>query len=352
MFNGGIYMTAYSKNINVLITSVGNIGVGNNILNALKLSDMPLNIIGIDISEFNIPVDRLNSFYKIPRVQEPSYKKEITDIIIKNHVDIIFVGCEQEYHFFQSYRKFYEKLGAYVVINSDELGEIGFDKYKTYEYLKNKNINVPKYCKLNNIEDCKNINFFPVVIKPNKGSASSQNVFIAFDIDDAKAFSRYLLNLNVEVIAQEYVGNSESEYTIQVTSDSSGNVLGCIITKRNFDSGISYKNKLIYNGQSYIISSGITQGEILHNDFIKSQAINISLALNSRGPLNIQGMFVNDVFWIIEVHPMITGSVYIRALAGYNEPENIIKKEILNENVHYNYTDAKIVRELISRIKY
>ena len=41
--------------INVLVTAVGNAGVGSQIVEALKLSNLELNIVGTDISNFCIP---------------------------------------------------------------------------------------------------------------------------------------------------------------------------------------------------------------------------------------------------------------------------------------------------------
>ena len=84
----------------------------------------------------------------------------------------------------------------------------------------------------------------------------------------------------------------------------------------------------------------------LHDEKIEKQVISIAQCLDSRFSVNIQGMFVNGKFMLIEVHPTLTGSVYIRALAGYNEPANLIKRELLNEKTTYKYDDVQIVRRL------
>lgn len=58
-----------------------------------------------------------------------------------------------------------------------------------------------------------------------------------------------MLNQNIDIIAQEYVGNHRSEYTIEVTSDENSKIMGNIIIRRNFDSSISYKNKMVKDGK-------------------------------------------------------------------------------------------------------
>lgn len=338
-----------SDKVNVLVTAVGNIGVGSQIVKSLHLADVPLNIIGVDISDFNIN-EKLDFFYRVSRADTTEYKMQIDKIICSHDIQIIFVGSEQEYQFFRENRMEYVERGVYLAINSDEISKNAFDKNRTYEVLNSKGIDTPKYCKINSFEDYKKIDFFPVVIKPNTCSASSRNVQIAFDEEDAKGFVRYMLNLDIDVVAQEYVGDCNSEYTIQVTSNKKQEVVGSIIIRRNFSSSISYKNRISKAGKEYVISSGITQGEIIKDNYIKKQAEDIARALNSSGSLNIQAMYSNKKLLVIEVHPMITGSVYVRALAGYNEPVNIIKGELLNQDVSYDYRECYIHRKLTNEL--
>lgn len=338
------------KKINVLVTSVGGIGVGSQIVASLRITDLDLLIVGTDVSEFNVNKEKLDFFYRVTYANDDMYINQIQQIVLVNNINIIFPGCEEEYVFFMKNKILFEDLGIFLVINSEETSHVGFDKFLTYETLRKSGFPTPKYCKINSKEDYKNIDFFPAIIKPNRHSSSSNNIFLAFDSADAKAFIKYLYDLHIDIVAQEYIGDSFSEYTIGVSNDKNGDVLGTIIIKRRFESGISYKNCVNKDGKRYIISSGITQGEILHNNFLKEQAECVSKILLSRGPLNIQAMFTNDELMIIEVHPTLTGSVYIKSLAGYNEPLNIIRREILHEPVDYNYVNSIIRRSIISEL--
>lgn len=339
-----------NKSINVLVTAVGNMGVGGQIVKALRYSSLHISIIGIDISSFNIPNDDLDIFYQISVSNDEEKVQVINNIIKKHDIDIVFVGCENDYIFFQKNRAIFENKSIYLAINSDEISRIGFDKYKTYSMLSRKGIVVPKFWKINTVDDCKIIDRFPVVIKPNRNSSASKNVFIAFSLQDTVCLVKYMLNLNIDIIVQEYIGNENAEYTIEVTSDVNANILGSIIIQRNFDASITYRDKVYKAGRFYTIASGITQGYTIHDEQIKQQAELIAKTLHSCGSLNIQAMFVNGQLLIIEVHPMMTSSVYIRALAGYNEPENIIKKEILKENVIYKYDNVQVIRKLVSEV--
>lgn len=334
------------RTINVLVTAVGNMGVGDQIIKALRHSNLSLSIVGIDISSFDIKYKELDFFYIVPICSDEEKIQRITKIIKKHSIDIIFVGCENDYMFLNRNRTYFEEISVYLAINSVDISSFGFNKQKTYDKLREKGIEVPGYWKINSVEDCKQIDTFPVVLKPNSGTSASKNIFVVFSTQELISIASYMLSLNIDIIAQEYVGNENSEYTISVTSDKDGTVIGSIIIKRNFDASITYREKIRRNGHNYTVASGITQGNIVHNLCIKKEAEKIAKTLDSRFSLNIQAMVVDNRLLVIEIHPTLTGSVFVRALAGYNEPENIIRRELLNEHVTYEYNDVRIIRSL------
>ncbi len=334
--------------INALVTAVGNIGVGHQIVSALRLTPLPIKIYGTDICDFNIEKDVLDGFDIVPRASDiASYSSCINNIIERWKIDIIFVGSLPELLYFQKFRIQYEKAGIVLAINTDEATRICLNKYHTYQHLEKNQIPVPRFCKLNSINDCRKIDYFPVVLKPNGQLTSSEHVYIAFNESDLMCLCKYMLNQEIDIVAQEYIGNQYSEYTISVTTDLDGKVAGTIVICRDFSSAITYKNRYKYKNDEYYISSGITQGKIVHNDEISRQACIIANALRSRGSLNIQAMFVNNSLLIIEAHPAMTGSTYIKALAGYNEPEYYIQKRLLNEPFQLVFRDAFVKRDLV-----
>ncbi|QQR31189.1 hypothetical protein I5Q82_05810 [Acutalibacter muris] len=335
--------------INVLVTAVGNAGVGSQIVEALKLSNLELNIVGTDISNFCIP--QLNKFYKVPKATDPDYSMVIDRIISENSIHAIFPNSRAEIKFFLCNRQKYENRGIGIPLNSENIQEICENKYHLFSYLSEKGISVPRFLKINKIEDCYKISFFPVVIKPNILASASEHVYIAFDVEDAICYTTVMLKRGLDIVVQEYVGDMNSEYTIGVTSDNASNILGTIVIHRLYYSAISYKNKFRIGDKSYAISSGITQGEVVQDENIALQAQNIAQCLNSCGPLNIQGMVVNRQLLLFDAHPTITGSVSIRALAGYNEPENFLREKILGQVSRYTYRNIQVMRKLISEIK-
>ena len=105
---------------------------------------------------------------------------------------------------------------------------------------------------------------------------------------------------------------------------------------------ISDKNEIL------TISSGISQGEIVLEPKLLEQCEQIALSINSKGPLNIQCRFVDDKVYLFEINPRLSGTTYIRALAGNNEPDLLIRKYVLGEDIqkHIQIKEGLILRGL------
>lgn len=77
-------------------------------------------------------------------------------------------------------------------------------------------------------------------------------------------------------------------------------------------------------GKILAVSSGISQGKIVHCEPVQSEAEKIAEALGSSGPLNIQGRWDGERFVLFEINPRFSGTTPMRAMANFNEPELLI----------------------------
>lgn len=337
--------------IKILVTAVGNLSIGGQIVRSIRKSNISCKIYGTDVVDYCIPYNLLDSFYTVsPPTDFSAYFKQIKQIVEKEVIDILFIGSGGEIEYYFLYAEAFESLRCKIVSNNLQLFKLCLNKNLLYTELKKEGIEIPKFQIIEKREDICKIDFFPVVLKPNTHANGSQSVFIAFDFEDLNLLATYLMKNNIDIIAQEYVGDKFSEITLSVNSTDDGEVMGIIILKRVFASSISYKSKIVHNNKDYYISSGITQGEFIHNENIVSQALKIVKALKSQGPLNIQAMYVNGKLLVIEIHPIITGSVFIKTLAGYNEPEQYIEYKMNNVIKLFDYKDCKVIRYLENEI--
>jgi carbamoyl-phosphate synthase large subunit len=334
--------------VNVLITGIGSAGVGEQILKALKISDLDLFIIGTDISKVCFNKNKVDKFLVVPSVSDDDYGKYIRAVIDNNNIKAIFPGSEAELKYYSN--NISEFKDVYISINNRELIDLCLNKFNTYEKFSQLGIFTAKYNKINTVYDGSKIDYFPVVLKPNTNSGGSSHIYVAFDKEEVEMFVKYMLKHEIDVIAQEYIEYDNNEYTIGVSSDREGNILGSIILKRLINNALSTNKKIKFDNKSVIISSGISQGEFINDENIKRQAEDIAKKLGSKGPMNIQARFSNNKLLLLEINPRLSGTTYLRAMVGYNEPSNMIKQNILHENVNYKY-DGRIVLRSITEIE-
>ena len=193
------------------------------------------------------------------------------------------------------------------------------------------------------MQDVELVNKFPVVLKPSIGGGGSANTMIAQSKEELIVFTKYLFNTYDEFIAQEYVGTPDSEYTVGVLHDMDGKLINSIAVKRMILSSLGNRikiknmseNKSI--GDTLVISSGISQGEIGKYAEVTSQCEKIASRLNSRGPINIQCRFVDSKVYIFEINPRYSGTSSMRAIVGMNEPELMIQYHYFKENIERNF---------------
>ena len=159
-----------------------------------------------------------------------------------------------------------------------------------------------------------------------------------------------MLRIYSEFLVQEYVGTPEAEYTVGVLCDMEGKLINSIAVKKNILSALSNRLKIRsrINGELLALSNGITQGEIGRYPEVTSQCEQIALALGCRSAINIQLRFVEGKVVVFEINPRYSGTSSFRAMVGYNEPDIMIRKYLLNEPVetHFAYKQGVILRGL------
>lgn len=159
------------------------------------------------------------------------------------------------------------------------------------------------------------------------------------------------------MLLQEYVGDPYHEYTVGVLNALDGCFVGSIALKRNILSGLSNRIKIPNRTERkelspiLAISSGVSQGDIEDYSEIREECERIANAIESKGPLNVQCRFVNGHVIPFEINPRFSGTSYMRALAGFNEPDILIRYHLLGEPLpqKIEYKHGRMVRGLVER---
>jgi carbamoyl-phosphate synthase large subunit len=346
-----------NKRIKIMVTGLSGGTPGLQIVKALKKSTLDFYLVGANITDKSFGASLVDEHYTIPTASDPHYVDFLVDFIKEHNIDVFIPGSEPELKIVSSLREKVLATGVLLPINSETVIQTCMNKIKTMEFLKNNGFNVLEYFIISKVTDFDTITKFPVVIKPYKDSGGSSNVFVVQSKKELRLLGEYLLSQVSEFIAQQYIGTPESEYTVGVLSDMKGQLIDSIALKRDLSTALSarirVKNSNPENGfgSHLIISSGVSQGHIGRYQEITSICEKISKSLHSQGPLNIQGRFHNGEFYVFEINPRYSGTSYMRALMGFNEPDIMIRKHVLQEDIgKINYKEGLLLRGLHEKI--
>ena len=336
------------KPISVLITGVGGGGIGEQIFFALSLSKYPYRIITVDHDPFNLCLYPIDKSYLVPSATKKEYFSKLLQICKKESITALIPGSEIELSIISKNRDLFNKENIFLPINNNDVIELCRNKWSTYLFLKNNGFSAPKSYLWSESNKIDNLDF-PVIIKPCILSGGSRLVFVAQNNEELSFFCRYLIRQGIKPMVQKYVGSYENEYTIEVLTSYEGDILGSIAIKRNVQGRLStlYRLKNYYDGDPLCVSTGVSQGFIDDFPNIRKNAEKIAEKLNSRGPLNIQCREDKNEIFVFEINPRFSGTESLRALAGYNAPDSLLRKYILGEDIkRLNYKKGIVSRGL------
>jgi len=339
----------------VLITAIGGGGFGDQVLKALlHLRKGTYEVFGADCNKICHQAKLVKKFFQLPMAQNRNYLKTILKICKNNKIKILIAGCESEMVKISNHETIFAKKNILVIGNSKKLIQLCRNKLKTSQVLLKNGFCPPKTMIIKNIVELQKVKTFPQIIKPLQDSGGSSNVYLAQTKKELTALFTYLrLSLkSTKFIMQEYLGSPEDEYTVGVLHNHNGEFINAIALRRYLHNRLSIKTKINNHsgkrelGNHLVISSGISQGRIGDYPEVVVQCKKIADSLESKGPLNIQCRFVNGLVRVFEINPRFSGTTSIRALAGVNEPDILIRSRL---SKYKNPSHLKIQKKTILR---
>ena len=345
-----------TKKIRVVVTGVGGGGHGHEIVKALRLAER-YHLIGVDMVESSFGLFDVDESYTVPPASDSHYMGILLDICQQRKAKVLVHGSEPELKVISRNRDALLKAGVLPLINSYEVIERCMDKWATIVFLREQGFNLPNSRLAHTEREIPRSFPLPAVIKPAIGGGGSNNTFVVQDVDELEFGCRYLVRQGKVALLQEYVGTGEDEYTVGVLSTLDGELVGSIALRRYLLSGLSNRIQIPNRtgrrdlSPTLAISSGISQGTIDEYPEVRRVCERIAETLYSRGPINIQCRFVDGKLYPFEINPRFSGTTYIRALMGFNEPDMLIRHHLLGEKLPspVRYRFGKVVRGLVER---
>ncbi|MEB3189692.1 MAG: ATP-grasp domain-containing protein [Snowella sp.] len=307
-----------NQRIKVMIAGIGGASLGTEICKSLKLAKI-YDVFGCDISRTAYGLYE-NSFLKSYHISSSHYAENVLNACIDAGAKWLIPGGEQPNKLLSEETKLFATANVHVVTNSPRLVSTCTNKELTFSKLAELGIPIPKTISLQSKSDLDYIGL-PCIVKPSTGTGGSVSVFFAVSIEEAMVYAEFIKRNGSEPIAQEYIDINEGEFTIGVLSLPSQKIVGSIALKRELNAKLS----VAYRGRGGIISSGYSQGYIGEYQELCKQAENIAKALHSAGPINIQARVKNGKLMPFEINPRFSASTYLRAMAGFNEVDIMLR---------------------------
>lgn len=343
----------------VLVTGVGGGGHGHEIAKALKLADR-YRIVGLDMAPSSFGLFDLDASFIVPPPSEPGYIDNLLAICREERIDVLIHGSEPELNIISAHRDLFRNAGVVPLINSADVISLCMDKWATVQALEAAGLPVPVSALVERAEHVAALDDFrlPAVIKPSVGGGGSNNTFLVQDRREFETACRTIVDQGKFAIVQEYIGKPGDEFTVGVLSTFDGVCVGSFALNRQIMSGLSNRVKVPNRtgrddlGPVLAISSGVSQGYVRDFPEVRDACEAIAQALGSRGPLNVQCRFAGGVLYPFEVNPRFSGTTYIRALMGFNEPDLLIRHHVLGEPIpeRVEYRFGHVVRALVERV--
>jgi carbamoyl-phosphate synthase large subunit len=341
----------------VMVTGVGGGGTGHELIKTLRLADHYW-IIGVDMTAASLGLSDVDESFLVPPASDPQYVNILLDICKRKRVMALFPGSEPELMILSKNRAMFSSISVFLPMNSVQVIERGLDKWATMTYLKDHGFPIPQTQLLKSADEIPGEFLLPAVVKPAVGGGGSNNTFLVQDIEELTFACGYLVRQGKIVLLQEYVGTPEDEYTVGVLNTLDGAFLGSIALRRDILGGLSNRIKMPNRtgrrelSPTLAISSGVSQGVIADFPEVRKACEAIADALQSQGPLNIQGRFVNGAWYTFEINPRFSGTSYMRALMGFNEPDLLICHHLLGQQIAspVQYKFGQVVRGLREQV--
>lgn len=325
------------KQLNILILGVGG-NVSQGIITALRHSRYNCNIVGACISSESLGLYFCDKAYISPYANDPSFVDWVSSICIKEAIDMVFTGVEENIMALESHRNVLNSLGIPFVASPIEYLTIGNNKLSTCVWLKENGLNYPDFAMMDNMEEvCRIVQLkgFPLIAKPCIGKGS-QGIIIIHNEHDLSNCPKdgYVL--------QEILGSKDDEYTVGCYINKSQNLEGMIIMHRWLKHGTTFK------------------AQIEQNDIIEQECKRICSKFKAIGPLNIQLRMHHGTPICFELNVRFSGTTPLRANWGFNDVEALLDEYLFNKPVRLNpnkeglayryyneaYIDLSMVRNL------
>jgi carbamoyl-phosphate synthase large subunit len=327
----------------VVVTGVGG-GVGQSVMKGLSLANQNYGrgyrVIGVDANPLSAGLYRADKGYKVPLASdEADYIDALIEIMNREEASVLVPGSDPEVVCVSKHRESIEKAtGGMVLVSPLETVLIGYDKWRTYEFLTQNGFAAPESALPEGIDELGAKVGFPLIVKPRSGSGS-KNVSIVLnreELNDAiehtpePIIQEYLIPVEWgdKDLTREQLGKQVDEYSTEVWASKDSQVLGSITNWREMAKGVPMR----------AIIKPFRE--------IRDTCEEVVAEMKARGPVNLQARVTDRGVTIFEINTRFSGSTAVRCAAGFNGPDALIRHFLFDEPVTHREISFKNLVEM------
>jgi carbamoyl-phosphate synthase large subunit len=283
-------MAHSDRGFNILITAASRrVPLVREFRRALDASGLGGRVLVTDVNALSPAVQVAHTAYRVPLSTDPSYLPAIESLVVAEGIKLIVPTIDDELPLFGAARGRFARLGAAVIVSSEQTTRLCNDKLGTCEYLRSRGIAAAASFLPRDLPPQPP---FPLFIKPRFGRGSVG----AFSIRTERELE-FFLDYVGDPVVQEYLDGPE--FTIDVLCDAEGRAVAVVPRER----------VVIRAG---VIDRGRTSGDRALIDL----ALECVEAIPFVGPLNIQCRVVSGRPTVFEINPRFSGGIPLTIAAG------------------------------------
>ncbi len=320
-----------AKSLAVAVTGVGG-GVGQSVIRALRLSNVPVSILGLDADPWAVGLYQCDGREVVPAVNNcDEYSAALREAMERHQIDALIPGTDTELHAIALLQPELAEFGCTAIVTSPDFVRVARDKRLSYETLSAAGIPFVRTVRASDFLSSYESAIFPVIVKPKDGSASvgarvlhcPRDVERA-DLGEDDIVQSYLVPTSwsikdvqaADVLKQGRL-RQEDEVSVQAVVAPDGTIVSIYASINELRDGVPTK------------ACPTLDPDIL--DFSRT-VFEAFVRMGHRGPINIQGRMTGEGIVLYEINPRFTGITVVRAAMGWNEVEAALRLFVLGES--------------------
>lgn len=277
----------------ILVTGCGgDIGLG--VGRILKEAGVAGMVVGCDITDDHAGRVFFDACFCVPRADDPSYADVLFVLVAREGIDLVIPMSEPELRLLAAHA-FFGRRDLFLTA-SEEAMAVGFDKYRTAEFLRTHGLPHPwTACASDGAP-----RVFPCIRKSRTGCGSKSVEVLTEAAYHAAIRTKGTAAFSEDDIFQEYLPDAEEEYTCGLFRSRAGETRSIVLRRK--------------------LRGDVTgSGEVAEDAAIMKLLAAIADGLQLAGSINVQLRRRAGIPYVFEINPRFSSTVMFRHRLGFSD---------------------------------